>query len=138
MVPALPAEMEFILFILFIVLADFAAGCEVGSKLHEPFDLFGTGFDDSAHIDGVAEMISGGQRIGDMFIERVAFVENAGDASLRQTRIADFRFPLADDADASGRFLRQHQSSGKTGDSATDNQVVIRDGFISHFRILTV
>ncbi len=118
-VPPLPSEVEFV---LMLGVAEFAAGGEPGAEFDQVPDGVRTGFDDFADHVFFAELDARGQRVADMFIKRVGVIPDAGDAALRQFRVAVIDFRFGDD----DHFLAgpcQVQRGGQSCQSAADDDM---------------
>ena len=95
---------------------------ELGPPLDQLFDDRRGARDDLLDGRRVADAGPADHRVADVFLERVGFVHDRGDAALRIVGVALAQLALGDDRDPAvfGRFQRKAQS----GDAAADNQKI--------------
>ena len=123
LVSAFSPEVEFIL-VRLILVAEFSACREMCSDFREPPDAFRTRLHDAPDAFRVAEMVARVDGVGNMFVEGVLLIRDAGDAPLREPAVAVFHGAFRDNGDFPCAFFRKHQSAGKTGKTAPDDQML--------------
>ena len=103
-------------------------GRELRAQLDQLPDPRRSGFDNRAHRADVAESGARNQRILDMLVERIQFIDHAGNPSLGEPAVALVNLPFRQYRDAPAGF-RQVQRAGKSGKSAADHQMIKLQNF---------